>query len=363
MLELAQNHYNSPPNYNLPSHTMRNLDACRKIYSRARPSEQNHPSVSLAALRNALHFTLTTAKVSRDPAFLWIYLDSDFGIGDSYSSEHFDWLVDYYLDIYSDDQEVAFDILFLLGVMKVRCNPAKQHQFIESFIACMGSNMPVHLRYAALRAAHIFREEIASIDAIDAKLRDMVFTKFSPAILTVVCPRPGTTLVNDPHHFFHDDRDFCYLEVIFALARNSNWHPQLFRDHHIDRCISMIGKYCKSSTLHAFYLTGILLRIAPEQWSVTSLCAITEQQQWDMLRGAWRYAPFVIDNIHCFEFLPVLAEGTKRHMQIVSEDVLQELVRYVDDVLNVLERPGPERREGESVVVAVKDLRAEVGRQ
>ncbi|KAG1836526.1 hypothetical protein F4604DRAFT_678870 [Suillus subluteus] len=156
ILELAQSHYEPS------SDTMRNLDVCRKIYSRARSSEQNHPWELLDGLKNALRFTLTAAKVSRDPADLWYHSYSSLGIGDSHSPEDFDWLMDYYVDIYSDDQEVAFDILYLLGVMKVRRSPAKQHQFIESLIACMGSNMPVHLRYAALRAAHIVREDIVS---------------------------------------------------------------------------------------------------------------------------------------------------------------------------------------------------------
>ncbi|KAG1887593.1 hypothetical protein F4604DRAFT_1950823 [Suillus subluteus] len=193
ILELAQSHYEPS------SDTTRNLDVCRKIYSRARSSEQDHPWELLDGLQNALRFTLTAAKVSRDPADLWYPSYSSLGTGDSHSPEDFDWLVDYYLNIYSDNQEVAFDILFLLGVMEVRCSSAKQHQFIESLIACMGSNMPVHLRYATLRATHIVREDIVSIDAIDAKPREMVLTKLSPAILTTVCPRPGTTLTDDPH--------------------------------------------------------------------------------------------------------------------------------------------------------------------
>jgi hypothetical protein len=348
MLEVAQNHYNPS------SDTMRNLDTCRRIYLRAGSSEQNHSSVSLAALRNALHFTLTAAKVSRDPAYLWNYSNSSLGAGVSHSPANFDWLVDCYLDIYSNDQEVAFDVLFLLGVMKVSCRPAKLHQFIDSLIACMGSNTPVHLLYAALRAAHIVREEIASIDVIDAKLRDMVLTKLSPAILTAVCPPPGTTLANDPHHFFHYDRDLCYLELIFALARNSNWHPHLLRDDHIDWCISMIEEYT-SSMLHAFHLTGILLRIAPEQSSVTLFDAITGQQWWDMMRSAWCYAPFVIDDIHCFEFLLVLVEGTKMHARIASEDGLEELVRYVDDVLEAMKVRGLDQ--GNDVLIAVEGLR------
>jgi hypothetical protein len=352
ILELAQSYY-SPSFHTM---TMRNLDVCKKIYSRMTSSEQHYPSVPLADVRNALRFTLTAAKVSRDPADFWDQQDLSLGTGDSHSPEDFDWLLDYYLNIYSDDQEVAFDILLLLDVMKVRCSPAKQHQFIGSLIACMGTNMPLHLRYAALRAAHIFQEELTSINLNDAELWDMALTKLSPAILTTVCPRPGTTLVDDPHHFFHDERDLCYLKLIFALARNPKWHPHLIEDHHIDRCISMIPGYCDAYSSHAFYLSGILLRTAPEQLSVASLDGITEQQWRDMMRMAWYYAEIRIDDIHCFEFLLVLVEGTKRHIQNASKDGLELLVKDVDDVLRALERRHSEQGEGESVVDAVKEF-------
>jgi hypothetical protein len=339
---------------------MRNLKVCRKIYSRAlRSSEEFDPSVSLADVRNALHFTYTAARldVSGEHTSLWYRPGYGLGTVDSHSPEDFDWLVDYYLDIYSGPQEVAFVTLLLLSIVNVRCIPANQHQFIESLVACMGTNMPVHLRYAALRATHIVQEEIASIDAIDAELRDMVLTKLSPAILTTVCLRPGTTLANHPRHLFDYDCNSCYLELIFALARNSNWHAHLIGDHHIDRCISMIAEYCKSYTPHSFYLSGILLRSASGQLSVASLDVITEQQWWDMMRSAWHYANSLMDDIHCFEFLPVLVEDTKKHMQNASKDELKELVEYVDNTLGALEWRHLEQGEGGCVVVAVKEFR------
>ncbi|KAG2051056.1 hypothetical protein BDR06DRAFT_959552 [Suillus hirtellus] len=311
--------------------TTRSLDVCRKIYSRVRSSEQNHSWELLGALRYAVRFTLAAAKVSRDPAHLWN--GQPFWTGDSYSPEDLDWLVDYLEDIDSDDQEAAFDILLLLVVIKVRCSPA------------------VHLRHAALRLAHSAREEMVSIDVIDnAELRDMILTEFSPAILTAVCPQSDVTLSdNDP------DRDLCYLELLFALARNSNWHPHLFEDHHMDRCISIVAK-CHFEE-HAFYLAGILLRIAPEQLSVTSLNSITGQQWWDLMKNAWLHASYMIDDIHCFEFLPVLVEGTKRYMHIPLELDLKFFIKDADRVLIALEGRDSQQGEGRGVVVAVKELR------
>ncbi|KAG1874207.1 hypothetical protein C8R48DRAFT_769597 [Suillus tomentosus] len=193
VLESAKHHYN-------PSlHDVRDLDVCRKIHSRMRSShaEQNLAWELLAVLPNAPRFTLTAAKESRDPADLWS--SQHLGIGDSHSPEDFDWLIVYL------DECIYFD------------------NFFKSLITCM-TCMPVHLRHAALLLAHRAREEMVSIDAIDnAELRDMILTEFSPAIMTAVCPQRGVTLSNDdPDRFLHYHRDFCYLDLLFALARNSN---------------------------------------------------------------------------------------------------------------------------------------------
>lgn len=350
ILELTRRYY-------IPSvHTKRNLDMCMKIYSRARSSEQNDSSVSLAALRKILPFTFAAAKVSRRPAQVWDR--HQFGWkGNSPSSEDLDWLVEC-LDYISDDYETSYDILLLLGSMGVSCSPAKQYLFVEKLIACMDSNMPVHLRHAALRAAHNARQQMASIDAIeDAQLRDAILTKLSPAILSVVSPRQSTSPVSDISNRFFEyyDRDLCYVQLIFALAKNSNWHPYLSGDHHIDRCISMIAECCESSLEHPFYIAGILLQIAPEQMSATSFASITDQQGWKMLRSAWSHVCHIIDDIHCFELLPVLAEGAKKYMQIASKSDLERLVKNVDRVLETLERRGSEQ--GGRVVDAVKELR------
>ncbi|KAG1767627.1 hypothetical protein EDD22DRAFT_874615 [Suillus occidentalis] len=352
MLEPAK-HYYSPS-----VHIMRNLDTCRKIYSRVRSSKEQHSWQLLDALRHALRFALTAAQISRDLTQLWyghIYLAAD-----SHSPEDFDWMVDFFNDNYqSYDQEAAFDILLLLDVMKVYCSPAKQYQFIESLIARMDSDMPSHSRHVALRAAYRAREVIASIDDVDdAELRDRILTEFPPAILTAVCPQAGATPIednDDPDRAFNYTRDLCYLELIFTLAGNSHWHPYLSGDHK-NKCISMIATY--SLAHHAFYLAGILLRITPEQSSVTSLDSITGQQWWDLMRGAWLYAYCTIDKKQCFEFLPILVEGTKRYIQNAPEYDLEQLVRDANYVLDTLERRDSEQGEGDGITVAVKELRS-----
>ncbi|KAG2157165.1 hypothetical protein DEU56DRAFT_6930 [Suillus clintonianus] len=332
----------------------RNLDLCRKISPRARSFEQNDPSDSAAAFRRLLHFTLATAYQVYEPT-PWFPVQR---VGNSCSPEDFDWLVDYLDYIYSEDHDTAGDILLLLSGIKVSCSPAKLYLFIERLATCMGSNMPFRLRHAALRAAHTARDVLASIDAIDdARLTKMVLTKFSPAVMTTICPRPGAIPVNDGPRRLYQTRDLFYLELVFALAGSSSWRPHLLGDRHIEQCISMTAK---SFSSHAFYLVGILLRLAPEPLSVSLLEPIAEQQWWDMIIRAWLYIHLIFDDVHCFEFFPILVEGTKKCMQIASKPELEQLIGNVDCVIETLEKRGSEQGQGEGVAVAAKELKTVV---
>ncbi|KAG1865048.1 hypothetical protein DFJ58DRAFT_772162 [Suillus subalutaceus] len=325
-----------------PSQEMWNLGVCRKIYSRARSSER-HQSAALRKVQR-FRFAVVTDESRWDPAWLWQHQIS--WKSNSHSPKDFDWLVDYLGDICSNDHETAGDILVLLSSMRVNCSPAKQHQYIEKLIACMGSSMPPRLRHAALRAAHSSREVLAFINVVDDA--DMVLTKFSPAILTAVCPQPGATSTDGgPDCFFHPDRDLYYLELIFALAKNSYWRPHLHCQ--IDRAIRMIAVCCESPEPHAFYLAGIFLRMTLEQVSATSLSSITDQQWWNMMKKAWWSAFLIMNNARCIEFLPVLVEGTKKYMCIASKYDLEQLIRRMDRLIVGVEMRG--------VDVAVKELR------
>jgi hypothetical protein len=352
----------------LPRPKMWNLGVWWKIFSRARSSHNEHDS--LTALRRVQPFRFNVISLRpaslllvflrplsshsvcpSDPAWLWQHQIS--WQDKSHSPEDFDWLVDYLGDVCSDDHETAGDIIVLLSSMRVRCSPVKRRLYIEKLIICMGSGMPPRLRHAALRAAHSFREVLASIDVVEDM--DMVLTNFSPAILTAVCPQPGATPTdNGPDRPFHPDRDLCYLELIFALARNFSWRPHLYCQ--IDHAIRMIAVCCESHEPHAFYLVGIFLRMTSEQVSAASLTSITERQWWDMMRKAWYLAHRTIGNTHCIELLPVLVEGTKRHMSIASKYHLEQLVNNVDALIEKLGKQGL-LEESEGVAVAVKELR------
>ncbi|KIK46857.1 hypothetical protein CY34DRAFT_9434 [Suillus luteus UH-Slu-Lm8-n1] len=316
---------------------------------------------TLAVLPTLAALTAPEAPASpASPAWLWQHQIS--WQDHSHLPEDFDWLMDYLSDVPFDDYATAGDILVLLSSMRVSCSPTKKRLYVEKLIACMDSSMPARFRHAALRAAHNSREALASIDVVDDT--DMVLTKFSLAILSAVCPQPGVTPTeDDPDCFFHGDRDLCYLELIFVLAKNSAWHSHLSEDGHIDRCSCIISKSCDffmdslvkglhDLQPHAFFLAGIFLQTTSAEVSVTSLRSITEQQWWNMMRMAWYSAFLTINNTHDVEFLPVLVEGTKKYIYIASKPELEGLIRRVDDLI--------ERMEGRGLlegVTAVKKLR------
>lgn len=117
--------------------------------------------------------------------------------------------------------------------------------------------------------------------------------------------------------------------------------------------------YLRRLQPHAFYLAGIFLRMTSEEVSVTSL-NITEREWWDLMRKAWYFAFLTIDNTNCVEFLPILAEETKKSMYIAPQSELQLLIKNVDEFIGILERRDPlEPRDGVAVA-AMKELRSKV---
>jgi len=133
----------------------------------------------------------------------------------------------------------------------------------------------------------------------------------------------------------------------------------------------MIPQYCNASYYrHPFFVAGILLQITPEQTSVTSLDSVTEQQWWDVMRSAWVFPRYNIDDARYLKLLLVLVDGTKKYMQIASKSDLEQLIENVDDFVERSERDIRRKRrlheigqeiqdseQGEGVIIAAKELR------
>ncbi|KAG2151206.1 uncharacterized protein EDB93DRAFT_1276132 [Suillus bovinus] len=267
--------------------------------------------------------------------------------GQSHSPNNFNWMMNYINDIYSNDRETTYDILFLLGIMGVCCSSPKQPLFIERLINCMDSGMPHKLHNTTLCTAHGAREEIASMDAIDDTMRA---------------------------------RDLCYLKLVFALASKPNWHPHLFKDGHISRCFDMTPVYCNTTSMHTICIAGILLQITRGQRSLDS-------EQWPMIRRAWEHARhikvFFKPPRGYLKLLHVLVNDTKDRIALESD--LEWLIGPVDGLVQRLEPDMQNKRsiqeieqsigvemgeeekqdlkQGEEIVIAAKELRNMLARE
>ncbi|KAG2133333.1 hypothetical protein DEU56DRAFT_419981 [Suillus clintonianus] len=165
--------------------------------------------------------------------------------------------------------------------------------------------------------------------------------------MSVLCPRPGVTpLDDDLDPLFNCYCDLSYLRLVSALARNSIWHPHLIEHRHVDHCIGMIAKCHKPSfvQLYSCLVVGILLRITPEQLSVTSRWSVAKEQWWDMIRRGWMnfYSVRWVQDADADELLPVLVKVTKKYIQISSKPDLVRLIKDVDRVLRGVEQRGLE---------------------
>jgi hypothetical protein len=160
--------------------------------------------------------------------------------------EEFDWLVDYLaFKVYREiDDEIQGDALLALSAMRGLGSSAKRHTYVKVLIRCMGSTRPSRVRYAALRAISDAREELASITdnsmphGVDSELLD----ELSSALLTAVRPNDDRTIDDDAKLSFLRDRAFCYLTLIFTLAKTQDWHKRLSRDPHLKQCIDLIDE-------------------------------------------------------------------------------------------------------------------------
>jgi hypothetical protein len=192
-------------------------------------------------------------------------------------------------------------------------NPAVYTAYFRALIRFMAVDQPSSFRRAALRIIVNGKQDLAMITftapGVDVSLRDMILSELSPALLKAA------------FHGGSEDRSIHinnYLQIIFALAKGSDWLPILIEDGHIERCITLIG--IDSPDDSAFYLAGILLsiRVASLEQAVTCCSAITKNQWWKLMMGAWStiesYNGLYDYRDDGVEILASLIKGTEMHM-------------------------------------------------
>ncbi|KAG2109033.1 uncharacterized protein F5147DRAFT_836864 [Suillus discolor] len=240
--------------------------------------------------------------------------------------EEFDWLVDYLASDANTDYETQGDALLALSAMQELGSPTKRLSYISSLIRCMGSTRPPRVRHTALRAVFEAREELAYItsvsmpEGVDVHILD----ELSRAVLTAVHPNDDEAIHDtEPDASFHEDRDYCYIRLIYTLTQNDEWMQRLTRDGHLDRCISLVdGVSQKGHSDVGFYLLVIFGRIRSSGKDLPFSPA--EERCWPLLKNPWNSAKYLVGEDGYVDEIPAFVTATRLNLTILDDGVPRE---------------------------------------
>ncbi|KAG2072228.1 hypothetical protein BDR04DRAFT_1096786 [Suillus decipiens] len=141
------------------------------------------------------------------------------------------------------------------------------------------------------------RALLAAIEDTDgyANLREKLLA-LSLAILTAISSSEDASVEGSHDVVFDEGRDGCYLKLLFALVKNPAWCSRLSLDDHINKCISLMAEAADSNP-HAFYLSGIFLRITAVSKSLELPLPnmFSRAKLSPLVPGAWDAFPCGVD--------------------------------------------------------------------
>ncbi|KAG1742133.1 hypothetical protein EDB19DRAFT_673428 [Suillus lakei] len=294
-----------------------------------------------------------------DDSFLYWYGEFTW-THDTRSSHEFNWLIDYVCELRElegyEVEDTLADALLALSAMRSLGSRAKEAAYLEVLLWSMGPEQPARLRYAALRTTCESRKTLlAAIEDTDgyADLREKLLA-LSPAILTAISPSEDASVEGSHGVVFDEGRDGCYLKLLFALVKNPTWYSRLSQDDHMNRCISLMAEAADSNP-HAFYLSGIFLRITAVSMSLELPLhdMFSRAKLSPLVPGAWDAFPsvYLSGNDDCVEILPALAELTLEYIPL-DRFALETLDERIDWALDILRKYS----EPQNVISAVETL-------
>ncbi|KAG0697359.1 hypothetical protein DFH29DRAFT_1022852 [Suillus ampliporus] len=164
---------------------------------------------------------------------------------------------------------------------------ARESAHPSALISAMESSSPRRLRYAALRAVSDSRLALADMDAIQVEnIRQKLLTKFSPALLTAICP------MTNPMSTSTIGEMILTYGLVMAHTSNMEWCKRLVTDRHIGYyCISILNNLDENSPA-PFHLTAIFGRVRSSNPDAaeTTLEAVTADQFPSLVKSAWQAA-------------------------------------------------------------------------
>ena len=249
--------------------------------------------------------------------------------GDCRTAADFDWLVDYLVSCFNDDTAMG-DAILTLSAMDALGSPDRAFTYIEALIFALTSDRPRRVRYAILRAVSDSRMALADVDTIgDEKLRNLLLTKLSPALLTII------PMENEPQvtNYFRDD---AYLGLIVTLAANEQWCRRLVEDQHIERCIFLLNHLDEGSRA-PFHLAAIFGRVYARCLDAAAFGAVADTQFSSLAKLAWKSVLELklYDEDECTSVLPAVITFTARQMTVRTAGLrdIRGNVRVVTDKL------------------------------
>ncbi|KAG2155625.1 hypothetical protein DEU56DRAFT_768319, partial [Suillus clintonianus] len=298
------------------------------------------------------------------------------------------------------------DALLALSAMRGLGSLTRRDNYLDAIIFAMEADKPSRLRHAALRA--VFDARLQLVDVVDqekGEFRDKLLNGLAPALFTTAKPIAPQRSNDEPDAVFNPGRDDYYLRLIFTLAKQSDWRAHLGRAGHIERCTSLLGHVIKNLTdssqpvtYHSYYLAGILIRMnasegyrspaeravalasaldstnkeescstttpaatlsvalrAPTPTSPDFADAISEQEWWKLLKGAW--SAMYWNDLHVeeesVEALPGIVTYTLDLLKTPTARYdAASLVRWVDRIYESLSEDGAKP----NILSAVKSL-------
>ncbi|KAG2156695.1 uncharacterized protein EDB93DRAFT_928207 [Suillus bovinus] len=219
---------------------------------------------------------------------------------DRRTTEDFDWLVDFLVHFRKSagrDFDAMGDALLALSAMRGMGSVTRRDNHLDAILFAVEPDKPKpsRLRHAALRAMFGARFELVNIvDQEKGEFRDKLLKELAPALFTAAKPIAPQRYDDDPDALFNSRRDGCYLQLIFTLAKQSDWSAYLRRAGHMERCTSLLDHVIKnsnsmSSASHPYYLAGALIRMnAPGSYGSPGFARnMTELEWWELLKAAW----------------------------------------------------------------------------
>lgn len=246
-------------------------------------------------------------------------------VSEWYTQDHCNLLLDYLLHtLKGKDYTLIGNTYIVLGSLCRSPSPEGKNVYIEALIHSMGSEMPIHVRHAALYAACMVQTQLLSMTPDNGTL----YVHFSQALCSV-----AQLLSSNATIFQYKEWDLCYLKLLCTLSQNPLSHDHLKQHGHFDRCLTIAQTllaqrdYMEYRLDFAAYGAYIAHLFATED----SYSAFSEPG-FSQAVEVYRSWPFTLEALWYIFRFTFFVKPNRRNWEVLSStgyhEALPHLVRY-----------------------------------